>query len=128
MAPVSIPHSPPQQVTASRTPANVCAHCTERTHCSKLSRVLKAVQSRSCACRIANNVRNQTVKEIKWKALIADDEPAARRGVAQLLAAFPDFAIAGECRNGAEVLAALDTATADVLFSIFRCPALTVLK
>ena len=40
----------------------------------------------------------------KWSALIADDEPAARRGVRQLLAAFPEFAVAGECRNGAEVL------------------------
>lgn len=62
------------------------------------------------------------VKEAKWKALIADDEPAARRGVVQLLTAFPDFAIAGECRNGAEVLAALDEATPDVLFLDIQMP------
>ena len=47
-----------------------------------------------------------TVMTAKWSALIADDEPAARRGVRQLLAAFPEFSVAGECRNGAEVLAA----------------------
>jgi len=62
------------------------------------------------------------VKQAKWKALIADDEPAARRGVRQLLAAFPEFAVAGECRNGAEVLAALDSATADVVFLDIQMP------
>ena len=48
------------------------------------------------------------MKQAEWKALIADDEPAARRGVRYLLAAFPEFAIVGECRNGIEVLAALE--------------------
>ena len=62
------------------------------------------------------------MKQVKWKALIADDEPAARRGVAQLLAAFPDFVVAGECRNGAEVLAALDTSTPDVVFLDIQMP------
>jgi two-component system LytT family response regulator len=47
--------------------------------------------------------------QAEWKVLIVDDEPAARRGVRQLLAAFPEFAVAGECRNGAEALAALNT-------------------
>jgi two-component system, LytTR family, response regulator len=61
------------------------------------------------------------VKQAKWKALIADDEPAARRGVRQLLAAFPDFAVAGECRNGAEVLAALNSAP-DVVFLDIQMP------
>ncbi len=58
----------------------------------------------------------------KWKALIADDEPAARRGVRQLLAAFPQFAVAGECRNGAEVLAALDASEPDVVFLDIQMP------
>jgi two-component system LytT family response regulator len=58
----------------------------------------------------------------EWKALIADDEPAARRGVRQLLAAFPEFAVAGECRNGAEVLAALDASRADVVFLDIQMP------
>jgi two-component system LytT family response regulator len=62
------------------------------------------------------------MKEVKWSALIADDEPAARRGVRQLLAAFPEFAVAGECRNGAEVLAALDTSQPDVVFLDIQMP------
>jgi two-component system LytT family response regulator len=54
--------------------------------------------------------------------LIADDEPAARRGVRQLLAAFPEFSVAGECRNGAEVLAALDASAPDVVFLDIQMP------
>jgi two-component system LytT family response regulator len=57
-----------------------------------------------------------------WKVLIADDEPAARRGVRQLLAAFPEFSVAGECRNGAEVLAALDMSQPDVVFLDIQMP------
>ena len=62
------------------------------------------------------------MNQAKWKALIADDEPAARRGVRQLLAAFPEFAIAGECRNGAEVLTALNTCAPDVVFLDIQMP------
>ncbi|HTB12187.1 MAG TPA: response regulator [Bryobacteraceae bacterium] len=57
-----------------------------------------------------------------WKALIADDEPSARRGVRQLLAAFPEFGVSGECRNGAEVLAALDSSQPDVVFLDIQMP------
>jgi len=62
------------------------------------------------------------MKQAKWKALIADDEPAARRGVRQLLADFPEFAVAGECRNGAEVLAALNQSSPDVVFLDVQMP------
>jgi two-component system LytT family response regulator len=62
------------------------------------------------------------MKHGEWKALIADDEPAARRGVRQLLSAFPEFTVAGECRNGAEVLAALDTSAPDVVFLDIQMP------
>src|SRR5437899_1285280 len=58
----------------------------------------------------------------EWGALIADDEPAARRGVRQLLATFPEFAVVGECRNGAEVLAALDRLRPDVVFLDVQMP------
>src|SRR5919106_1905636 len=58
----------------------------------------------------------------KWNVLIADDEPAARRGVRQLLAPFSDFVIAGECRNGAEVLTALNTSAPDVVFLDIQMP------
>jgi two-component system, LytTR family, response regulator len=54
--------------------------------------------------------------------LIADDEPAARRGVRQLLAAFPEFTVVSECRDGREVLAALDAVTPDVIFLDIQMP------
>ncbi len=54
--------------------------------------------------------------------MIADDEPAARRGVVQLLAAFPDFGVVKTCRNGAEVLAGLDVAEPDVIFLDIQMP------
>ena len=60
----------------------------------------------------------------EWRVLVADDEPAARRGVRQLLAAFPEFAVIGECRDGGEVLAALDTLHPDVLFLDIQMPGL----
>jgi two-component system LytT family response regulator len=62
------------------------------------------------------------VKQAKWKALIADDEPVARRGVRQLLAKFPEFVVTEECRNGAEVLAALNTTAPDVIFLDIQMP------
>src|SRR5262249_46700219 len=58
----------------------------------------------------------------EWRVLIADDEPAARRGVRQLLAGFPEFVVSGECRNGAEVLASLDTLHPDVVFLDIQMP------
>jgi two-component system LytT family response regulator len=58
----------------------------------------------------------------EWSVLVADDEPAARRGVRQLLARFPDFQVAGECRDGSDVLAALDALKPDVLFLDIQRP------
>lgn len=58
----------------------------------------------------------------EWGVLVADDEPAARRGVRQLLGAYPDFSVIGECRDGAEVLAALDRLQPDVLFLDIQMP------
>jgi len=60
--------------------------------------------------------------------LIADDEPAARRGVRQLLARYENFVVAGECRNGAEVLAALDTIAADVIFLDIQMPGINAFE
>lgn len=60
----------------------------------------------------------------EWRVLVADDEPAARRGVRQLLAAFPSFEVIGECRDGAEVLNALDTLRPDVIFLDIQMPGL----
>jgi two-component system LytT family response regulator len=57
-----------------------------------------------------------------WRVLIVDDEPAARRGVRQLLAAFPAFDVVGECRDGAEALASLDALAPDVVFLDVQMP------
>lgn len=61
----------------------------------------------------------------QWKVLIVDDEPAARRGVRQLLADFPQFTVAGECRNGAEALIALDETQVDVVFLDVQMPGMS---
>jgi two-component system LytT family response regulator len=56
------------------------------------------------------------------KALIADDEPLARERLRFLLAFDSDIEIAGECRNGAEVVAALKARSFDVLFLDIQMP------
>jgi two-component system LytT family response regulator len=58
----------------------------------------------------------------EWRVVVADDEPAARRGVSQLLAAHHEFAVVGECRNGEELLASLDTLRPDVVFLDVQMP------
>ncbi len=60
--------------------------------------------------------------EDRWRVLIADDEPAARRGVRQLLGPHPQFVVAGECRNGAELLGAIDHHDPAVVFLDIRMP------
>lgn len=60
----------------------------------------------------------------RWRVLIADDEPAARRGVRQLLAAHADFIVAGECRDGRETLAAIAAERPHVLFLDIQMPEL----
>jgi two-component system LytT family response regulator len=62
------------------------------------------------------------VPRAEWRVLVADDEPAARRGVRQLLAPFPDFLVVGESRHGEDVLAALDTLRPDVVFLDVQMP------
>src|SRR6476646_5477495 len=59
-----------------------------------------------------------------WRVLIADDEPAARRGVRQLLSAFPAFTVVGECRDGADVLASLAALQPHVIFLDIQMPGL----
>jgi len=59
-----------------------------------------------------------------WRVLVADDEPAARRGVRQLLASFPEFGVVGECRNGSEVIGALEVLQPDVVFLDVQMPGL----
>ena len=58
----------------------------------------------------------------EWTVLIADDEPAARRGVRQLLVPYAEFSVCGEARNGAEALTALDVSPPDLLFLDVQMP------
>lgn len=62
---------------------------------------------------------------MKLQALIADDEPLARERLRFLLAADEEIEIAGECRNGREVIAALKERTCDVLFLDIQMPGMT---
>lgn len=59
---------------------------------------------------------------MKLKALIADDEPLARERLNFLLSDQDDIEVAGECRNGREVIAALKKNRFDVLFLDIQMP------
>ena len=59
---------------------------------------------------------------MKLKALIADDEPLARERLRFLLSSDDEITIAGECRNGKEVIAALNENPCDVLFLDIQMP------
>jgi two-component system, LytTR family, response regulator len=58
----------------------------------------------------------------KWRVLIADDEPAARLGVRQRLAAYPEYTVVGECRDGRQVLSAIDELKPHVVFLDIQMP------
>ncbi|HEX6053205.1 MAG TPA: response regulator [Gemmatimonadaceae bacterium] len=58
------------------------------------------------------------------RALIVDDEPLARRGIRQLLEAAEDVSVVGECRNGRDALAALDSLAPDLVFLDVQMPEL----
>src|SRR5262245_53009895 len=124
MVPGSRPLSHLAKGTAWQTRASVCVRCTAtQPRWRSVRRERPGPWPRS-ACRTTNAVWTPTMKanERPFGALIADDEPAARRGVRQLLAAFPEFVVVGECRNGADVLASLDTLMPDVVFLDVQMP------
>src|ERR687883_236484 len=60
----------------------------------------------------------------KIRAVIADDEPLARRGVRQLLVAHSDIAVVAETRNGRETVRALRELKPDLLFLDVQMPVL----
>jgi two-component system LytT family response regulator len=61
----------------------------------------------------------------EFGVLIVDDEPAARRGVRQLLAAFPEFSVVGECRNGVEALDSIERIRPHLVFLDIQMPGMT---
>lgn len=60
----------------------------------------------------------------KIRAIIADDEPLARRGIRQLLEPHCDIAIVAETRNGRETILALRALKPDLLFLDVQMPEL----
>ncbi|MEI9981656.1 MAG: LytTR family DNA-binding domain-containing protein [Edaphobacter sp.] len=59
---------------------------------------------------------------MKLRTLIADDEPLARDRLKALLAAEDEIELAGECRNGREVVEHLKTQAVDLLFLDIQMP------
>ena len=60
----------------------------------------------------------------KIRAVIADDEPLARRGIRQMLAPHADVTVVGEARNGRETVKALRMIKPDLLFLDVQMPEL----
>jgi two-component system, LytTR family, response regulator len=60
----------------------------------------------------------------KIRAIIADDEPLARRGIRQLLEPHDDIDVIGEARNGREAVSALRELKPDLVFLDIQMPAL----
>lgn len=58
------------------------------------------------------------------RAVLADDEPLARRRLRGVLAGQPDVEIAAECANGLEAVAAIERERPDVVFLDVRMPGL----
>jgi two-component system LytT family response regulator len=58
----------------------------------------------------------------KIRALIVDDEPIARRGIRQLLRAEQDVDIVGECADGREAVAAIESQRPDLIFLDVQMP------
>jgi two-component system LytT family response regulator len=59
-----------------------------------------------------------------YRVLIVDDEPAARRGVAQLLERYDDFEVVGECATGEEMVASVECEMPELVFLDIRMPGL----
>src|SRR2546429_8369059 len=56
------------------------------------------------------------------RAIIADDEPLARRGIRQLLASHEDISVVAETRNGRETIRALRELKPDLVFLDVQMP------
>ena len=61
----------------------------------------------------------------KIRALIVDDEPLARSRVRELLATQPDVEVTGECGNGREAIAAIQSDRPDLVYLDVQMPEVT---
>jgi two-component system LytT family response regulator len=64
----------------------------------------------------------------KIRTLVVDDEPVARARVLALLREEPDVEVVGECANGTEAIAAIESAAPDLLFLDVQMPELDGLE
>lgn len=62
------------------------------------------------------------MKDTLIKVLIVDDEPLARKRIGTLLENLPDVKIVGECANGLEAVAAIETHAPDLMFLDVQMP------
>lgn len=62
--------------------------------------------------------------ETKIKAIIVDDEPLARKGLAIRLAEFDQVDVVGECQNGIEAVALIPQVRPDLVFLDIQMPGL----
>lgn len=58
------------------------------------------------------------------RVLVADDEPAARRGLTRHLSSQTDMTVVGECSNGREAVAAIAELAPDLVFLDIEMPEL----
>lgn len=56
------------------------------------------------------------------RAIVVDDEPLARRGIAQLIVDHPDVTIIAECANGVEAVSCVETLSPDIVFLDVQMP------
>ena len=61
---------------------------------------------------------------LEIRALVVDDEPPARQGLARMLAAHRDITVVGESRNGGEAVRAIRTARPNLVFLDVEMPGL----
>ena len=65
---------------------------------------------------------------MKIRALLVDDEPLARRGLALRLTVAPDFEVVGECANGRDAIERIGALVPDVVFLDIQMPGMTGLE
>ena len=62
---------------------------------------------------------------MKYKVLIVDDEPLARRGIRLRLKAYPDFVILDDCEDGLSAIEAIEKHAPDLVFLDIQMRGLT---
>lgn len=78
--------------------------------------------ARSPASFCPETTMNELVQPPVIRALLVDDEPAARRGLRLLLSRHDDFEVVGECSSADDIAPAIGRSSPDVVFLDVRMP------